>query len=204
MPRRFFSHKTCWLTRLVGTLLRGYRNATDPASGRPNLNTVYEIGSNTKTFTTLGFYREMQRRSLGLLDTVSDYLPGFLINNPYSRGNVTLASLASQSSGLPRAATCGNVGSCSPDQIIDSYQYQDLKFAPHTEGDYSNLGLSLLGHVVAAAAGRADGTNCSYEEYVARHILGPLNMTRSGFYPWNVSETERGGTGESFRERFVE
>jgi CubicO group peptidase (beta-lactamase class C family) len=162
---------------------RGYRNATNASSGAPNMDTVYAVGSNTKTFTTLAFYREMQQGSVGLVDPVSRHLPAFDIGNPYSQGKVTLAALATQSSGLPRAPTCGNIGPCGNDVLLTSYRYQDALFPPLTGGDYSNLGIALLGHAVMAAAANATGVNATYEQYLATHVLGPLNMTRSGFYP---------------------
>ena len=111
------------------------------------------MGSNTKTFTTLAFYREMQRGVVGLVDPLEEHLPTFSVNNPYSTGSVTLASLAAQCSGLPRAPVCGNFPQCSANELVESLQYQDLKFAPGTEGDYSNLGISLLGEMCPVMMG---------------------------------------------------
>ena len=137
----------------VKTLFGQHRTrqvATDAGSGLPDLDTAYEMGSNTKTFTTLSFYREMQRGVVGLVDPLNAHLPSFAINNPYSTGIVTLASLAAQCSGLPRASVCGNLPPCSTHDIVGSLQYQDVKFAPGTEGDYSNLAISLLGEIARA------------------------------------------------------
>jgi hypothetical protein len=97
------------------------------------LSDRYTIGSNPKTFTTLAFYREIERRGVGLLDLVSQHLAGFAINNPFSTGKLTLAALASQSSGLPRAPVCGNIGPCSGEFIIESYRCCPKHINAHLE-----------------------------------------------------------------------
>ena len=81
----------------------------------PLESTIYNIGSVTKVFTSLALYNAVQEGMVALTDPVTKFFneqqpPVFSIHNPYSSEGadaVTLHSLASQASGLPREAFCG-------------------------------------------------------------------------------------------------
>ena len=157
----------------------GHRNASDPLTPTPDVDTVYQVGSVSKVLTTLGFFRQMEAGAVGLLDPVSRHLPGFAPKNPYSSGQVTMASLSSQTSGLARETACGTAPPrCSADTIIGVLSNESLAFPPQSRATYSNLGLALLGHAWAAASS-AGG---SFEEQLLRDVTGPLNMSRTGFF----------------------
>jgi len=51
---------------------------------------------------------------------------------------------------------------------------QKLVFAPGERVQYSNMAFEILGDVVAKASGE------SFDDYVQRHILAPLQMTPAG------------------------
>jgi CubicO group peptidase (beta-lactamase class C family) len=71
-------------------------------------DTVFEIGSVTKTFTTLLLLDAAQRGEVNLDDPVAKYLPA-KVNLPTHNGKeITLLNLAAQDSGLPfNAAAIG-------------------------------------------------------------------------------------------------
>jgi D-alanyl-D-alanine-carboxypeptidase/D-alanyl-D-alanine-endopeptidase len=73
--------------------------------GVPDGDTVYEIGSLTKTFTATALARAVLAGRVTLDTPVAQLLPSFKIP---SRGGkeITLGELATQHSGLPRLPTC--------------------------------------------------------------------------------------------------
>ena len=72
------------------------------ADGRaPDGDTVFEIGSVTKTFTALLLAREVEAKGLNLDIPVATLLPGFKIPSRDHKP-ITLGLLAEQYSGLPR------------------------------------------------------------------------------------------------------
>jgi len=80
------------------------RDALRPGAVEVSGNSVYRIASITKTFTTLGILQQHAAGHLNLDDSVDRYLTG--LRGPQSGSiswkDITLRSLASQLSGLPR------------------------------------------------------------------------------------------------------
>jgi serine-type D-Ala-D-Ala carboxypeptidase/endopeptidase len=146
------------------------------AGDKPDGNTVYEIGSITKAFTgtLLG---DMVNRGVVKLDApLQDFMPPDVKLHPVKDHPIKLVDLASQSSGLPRMPY--NVG---PKDIKNPYAdyTPELMYAflgkykpsrPPGKYEYSNLGMGLLGHVLATKAGK------TYEQLVVERICDPLEM----------------------------
>ncbi|GAB2849856.1 serine hydrolase [Pseudoduganella ginsengisoli] len=146
----------------------------------PDGDTVYEIGSITKTFTALLLAQQAASGVLKLDDPVQLLLPDYTI--PAWQGQaITLRDLATQTSGLPRLPT----GFTPPDMAnpYAAYGPADLQAflrghrlarKPGASYEYSNLGFGLLGVALSAHAGK------SYESLVRDHITGPLGMPSTG------------------------
>jgi D-alanyl-D-alanine-carboxypeptidase/D-alanyl-D-alanine-endopeptidase len=142
-----------------------------------NGDTLFEIGSVTKVFTSLVLADMVERGELALLDPVSKFLPQD-IRVPARRGQqITLQDLATHTSGLPRNPL--NVISPDPSNPFAEYSadrlYEFLRSyeLPRLVGarfEYSNLGGALLGHALERRAGM------SYEELVKTRIAKPLGM----------------------------
>lgn len=143
-------------------------------------DTVYEIGSVTKTFTSLLLADAIERGDLTAESTLGEILP--LAGAPAS--DVTLAELASHRSGLPRNAPLSFQEELlflrSPhrdpfSQDVDGVIAQARTAALSQRGTvhYSNLGTALLGQALAA------DSSMSYEELVRQRIFAPLGMSAS-------------------------
>lgn len=157
----------------------------NPGIGAPPLgpDTVFEIGSVTKTFTTTLLADMVQRGDVALDAPAQQYAPLGLTLPTRSGKAITLAHLAEQNSGLPRLP--GNLDLSAVDMtnpyaaytqamlsdFLDGYQ---LPRDPGASFEYSNLGMGLLGNLLANRAGH------SYEDLVRTRILDPLGMTSSG------------------------
>jgi CubicO group peptidase (beta-lactamase class C family) len=140
-------------------------------------NTVFEIGSVTKVFTSALLADMVRRREVGLDDPVAKLLPTSVRLPSKDGRDITLLSLATHTSGLPRMP-----GNFTPKDAENPYAdytveqlYQFLGSLQLTRPvgetyEYSNLGAGLLGHALAAKLGRP------YEAAVAERILRPLGM----------------------------
>lgn len=142
--------------------------------------TVYEIGSITKTFTSLLLADAIERGEVTADTRLGALLP--LGDSPAA--DVTLAELASHRSGLPRTAPTTyrmmllQLNSPHRDPYIedvDGVIAQARAAALHDRGTvrYANLGAALLGQALAAV------TSTDYAELVGQRIFGPLGMTAS-------------------------
>lgn len=143
-------------------------------------NTLFEIGSVTKTFTATLLAEQVVAGKLKLDQPVKSLLPGFTLPN-FQGHEITLANIAEQDSGLPRMAA-----NFHPKDPGDPYADYDaglmkaflagykLPRAPGASYEYSNLAVGLLGYGLALKQHR------SYGDLVAAHIFKPLGMTSSG------------------------
>jgi D-alanyl-D-alanine-carboxypeptidase/D-alanyl-D-alanine-endopeptidase len=146
----------------------------------PDGDTVYEIGSITKTFTATLLAEAVLAGRVTLDTPVAQLLPDFKIP---SRGakEITLGLLGTQHSGLPRVPS--NLLPKDAGDPFADYDVAKLKAFlagyqlprdPGAEWEYSNLGFGLLGYALA----RQEHTN--WGALTGERILKPLGMTMSG------------------------
>jgi serine-type D-Ala-D-Ala carboxypeptidase/endopeptidase len=156
-----------------GTLEKGDKRTLDG-------DTVFEIGSMTKVFTSLVLMDMAQRGEVSVTDPVAKYLPAG-VKMPERNGKViTLQDLSTQSSGLPRLPSnlkpkdpANPYADYSVAQLYGFLSGYQLTRDPGEKYEYSNLGAGLLGHALALRA-RMD-----YEAMVRTRICDPLRMTNT-------------------------
>ncbi len=170
------------------------------ASGDPRTldgDTIFEIGSITKVFTSLVLADMVSRREVALDDPAAKYLPE-KVRMPERNGkSITLLDLSTHSSGLPPLPS--NFKMKNPRnpyadyEVDDLYQFlssYELPRDPGSEVQYSNLGAGLLGHVLASRAGT------DYESLIATRITKPLGMPDTGI-TLSSSVQQRMATGHT-------
>jgi serine-type D-Ala-D-Ala carboxypeptidase/endopeptidase len=158
---------------------RIYAFGTLAADRKPDADTVFEIGSVTKTFTATLLAQDVLAGRVALDEPVARLLPGFKL--PSRNGKtITPGNLATQHSGLPRLPD-----NLAPANMHDPYaDYGDarlkaflagytLEHDPGSTYAYSNLGFGLLGDALAHHAGR------TYGELLQQRIFKPLGMHSS-------------------------
>ncbi len=148
-----------------------------------NRESVFEIGSITKIFTATLLARQVQKGALKLDDAVRRLVP-FELKTPGRDGvDVTLKHLASHTSGMchqpPGIGFHAMIHGHSKDPFWDfdqarfeEFLKEDMKldFTPGTKYQYSNMGMSLVGYVLALKTGK------SYEALLQEEIFKPLGM----------------------------
>ncbi len=146
----------------------------------PDADTVFEIGSVTKTFTALVLAQGVLAQRWTLSTPVANLVPDYKI--PSRDGKpITLGLLAEQFSGLPRLpgnlqpADLGNpyadYGRGQLKAFLASYS---LPRDPGAAYEYSNLGFGLLGEALA------QHSQLDYDALVRRDVLAPLGMHSTG------------------------
>ena len=104
------------------------------------------------------------------------YLPYFrLADDRYSQ--ITVRQMVTHTSGMPDVDDYEwdkpQYDDGALERYVRSLTNQKLLFAPGERVQYSNMAFEILGDVVAKASGE------SFDDYVQRHILAPLQMTDS-------------------------
>jgi CubicO group peptidase (beta-lactamase class C family) len=165
-----------------------FLTAGNPGPGRTlGPQSVFEIGSITKVFTGVLLADMALRREVALDDPVAKYLPEGVTMPSRNGRQITLAQLSMQNSGLPRLPDnmrprdpLNPYADYSDAQLYEFLGGHVLQRDPGQRYEYSNLGVGLLGHVLALRAGK------SYEQLVKERILDPLGMAHTvrTLTPW--------------------
>ncbi len=138
--------------------------------------TIYSICSISKLFTSISIMQLWEQGKLRLDDPIKKYLPWFDIQDKYPDApEITIQGILTHSSGLPREAdspywTGPEHNFPTREQIIERLSGQEELYPADTFFQYSNLGMSLLGEVIAAVSGQV------YDVYIEEHILDPLGL----------------------------
>lgn len=148
--------------------------------GRPlDGDSIFQIGSVTKVFTGLLLADMAERGEVKLEDPASKYLPSG-VTIPQRGRPITLIDLSKHWSGLPSmpsnftlAAQPNPYEAYTPEQLYQFLSSYQLPREPGTQA-YSNLGVALLGRLLARHAGM------EYEELLHDRVLRPLNMRSTG------------------------
>lgn len=156
-------------------LFRKSYGMADIENSVPNkADTVFRIGSITKSFTALAVLQLWEKGRLALEDPLAKYLP----ETPTAWRAVTLHHLLTHTSGVPdvsQAPAYKDYG--DPQRIekaLESMKDKPLQFEPGSRFTYSNGGYRLLGRVVEKVSGM------KYEDFMAANILVPAGMVHSG------------------------
>ncbi|NMF86222.1 serine hydrolase domain-containing protein [Nodosilinea sp. P-1105] len=151
----------------------------NPAQPVPTPDTLFEIGSITKVFTALLLADQVNQGVVTLDTPVEALLPS---QAPPSSTSISLQALASHTAGLPRLPLSRILrASLYPANPYRGSQpeelYRAIAAADPEPGtcQYSNLGPSLLGQLLATAAGQP------YETQVQTQVLAPLGLTDTHF-----------------------
>ncbi|HRK71089.1 MAG TPA: serine hydrolase domain-containing protein [Micropepsaceae bacterium] len=155
---------------------RGFGFA-DVAARRPvdPDETRFRVASVTKLFTAIAAMQLVEQDRLDLRADLNTYPTG-VVMEPVFEAPVTLFNLLTHTGGFDDSflSSVSDVGAAAPslrEQL--SRRMPPRVLPPGTTISYSNYGFALAGLLVETVSGEA------YADYVTRHILAPLGMTRS-------------------------
>ncbi len=152
--------------------------AIDSKGPKATEHHVYEIGSVTKTFTGLILADMIRKGEVGLNDPIAKYLPPGIHAPEFNGKQINLGHLATHRSSLPRMPD--NMPNGNPADPFADYDPQLLyAFIDKVQltreigsvEEYSNLGMGLLGNLLARRAGT------DYPTLLRQRVLEPLGMT---------------------------
>jgi CubicO group peptidase (beta-lactamase class C family) len=156
---------------------------------------IFRIASHSKTFTATALLVLAERGALRLDDTVGTYVPA-LAEEGSPIADATVRELMEHGAGVLRDGLDGDYWSLSrpfpdEDELLALVLDEGSKVPVGSSFNYSNLGYSLLGMVIAAVTGK------SYNESVRELVVDPLGLTNTGpdFDPAREDEFVVGYTG---------
>ncbi len=140
-------------------------------------STLFRIGSISKMFTWVSVMQLVAQGKLSLTEDVNTYLKDFKIPDKFDKP-ITLNDIMTHTPGF-EDLVIGLFGkdsaSMKPFVEIFSREMPERVRPPHTFSSYSNHGTGMAGYIVEQISGM------SFNDYVEKNILGPLNMTHTTF-----------------------
>jgi serine-type D-Ala-D-Ala carboxypeptidase/endopeptidase len=159
----------------IGVVVHGERRIFTYGTAKPD--SVFEIGSISKTFTALILAQMVEQGKVRLDEPVRELLPPGTVSKPVSGAEITLLDLSDQHSGLPRMPD--NFHPTDPSNPYADYDAkllyafiakQGVALPANAPFGYSNLGVGLLGQALS------NGAHTSYPALLQEQITGPLHM----------------------------
>jgi CubicO group peptidase (beta-lactamase class C family) len=136
---------------------------------------LFEIGSISKSFTSIAILQLWEEGRLDLHEPVSRYLPWFEIRSDYEP--ITLHHLMSHTAGIIQGA----VFLGDPRYEVWALRETEATAPPGAYFHYSNAGYKILGVVVEEIGGRP------FRDFIRERLLDPLEM--AGTEPLITNET---------------
>jgi CubicO group peptidase (beta-lactamase class C family) len=173
--------------------IKGFRSADAEAAALPAPDTVYEIGSVSKTFSNTVLAVLEDRGMLGLDDPIAKRLPSELRLSA-DVAAITLRQLATHSSGLtslgkrhaeliaselrgtlPPFGTYTHYLRYRKEHLYADLEDAELAYPTGKGWEYCVMGMGLLGHILELVAGKP------YEELLKETVCEPLGLSDTGY-----------------------
>jgi serine-type D-Ala-D-Ala carboxypeptidase/endopeptidase len=162
------------------TSIQGFGRRADNANEAPGADTLFRIGSITKSFTGQVLASLAADGMVSLADPLTKYCPEFASQGSQA---IRLIDLATHSAGLPREVPHdpgppdNPFVNITPDAFMGWLRANLLMFAPGTAISYSNFGFDLLAAALARAAGKP------YADLLDARVIRPLGLRDTAFAP---------------------
>jgi CubicO group peptidase (beta-lactamase class C family) len=164
----------------------GYRNAETREPLTPHH--VFHWASVSKTFVATAIMQLREQGKINLDEKLTTYLPYFKQEDAFYK-DITIRQMLNHTSGI------GDVDdyewdkpqydSGALERFVRSIANDKMLFAPGTDMNYSNTAFEALGDVIAHVSGM------SFETYVRKNILDPLEMNTTSFLYREIPDSLR-------------
>lgn len=151
----------------------GLRDVNNNLEATPN--TLFAIGSASKSFTTLAIGILVDEGKLDLDTPIKKYMPSFEMHNKYAEEHLTLRDMLCHRSGLPRHDALWYNSSLSRKELVGRIKYLEFSKDFRETWQYNNLMYATAGYIIELITG------VTWEEFVKIRILEPLCMNNTNF-----------------------
>lgn len=159
--------------------------------------TIFEIGSISKTFTGFMIMQLVGQGRVNLDDDIKRYIPDFTMPHPAGNYNtqtekITVRSLMTHLSGIPGDLLNGAFAySYYPNfnrRLLDNVAKTNATAPVNFKWNYSNTAVSLLADVIESASG------LSFKDYSAR-LISDIGMKDASFFRDSIINRQRIASG---------
>lgn len=132
--------------------------------------TLFGIGSCTKSFTAAAVCQLASTGKVDIDTPVANYVPGFTLQDPYITRQLTLRDMLSHRSGMARHDMVWYGADKSREELVRQLAHLPIDGAFRSTWQYQNLMYATAGWVIESLSQQ------SWEQYLRTHIFQPLEM----------------------------
>jgi CubicO group peptidase (beta-lactamase class C family) len=138
-------------------------------------DTLFQIGSTTKAFTTTAMAMLVDEKKMDWDDPVRKHIDYFQLSDPLASENCTLRDLVSHRTGLKDHLLLEFGATWGTEETIRRLGRVKLSHSFRSRFDYSNVPFTVAGYAVGLAS------KSNYNEFVRTRIFEPLGMKTANF-----------------------
>jgi CubicO group peptidase (beta-lactamase class C family) len=182
----------------------GYRDYGAKLPFTPN--TLYQIASNSKLFTSVAAGLLVEEGKLTWDRPVRESVPSIHFYNDYLDQTVTLRDMLAHRTGITRHDSIWYMAPDSRKELFAKLKFMEPKEAPRTVFLYNNMMYAAAGYLIEIQSGK------TWEDFVRERIFAPLEMTNTiysiaemtGKPDFGVAYTEKRDSFEIYKIPYYE
>jgi len=159
------------------------------------VDTVFELGSNSKAFTGLGILKLEYEGLVDLNAPVTQYIPWLEMYYDGEKAIVTVAQVMNHTSGIPFRSIDRIPESISDDALEETVRTlvgTELQTEPGTYFSYATINYNILGLIIEIKAGQP------YETFMIENVLQPIGLGNTHMFREDVGDEMANGYKISF------
>jgi len=154
-------------------LVKGYGVRRVGSNLKVDGQTIFAIGSNTKSFTSLALAKLVDEGKINWDTKIRDCLSEVSFADPYLASELTLRDLLCHRTGLPVKDLMWYGAPAGRSQLMHRMRYLEAVHGFRSHYEYNNLMYVVAGEALASVSGK------SWETFVKDEIFSALAMNRS-------------------------
>jgi CubicO group peptidase (beta-lactamase class C family) len=142
-------------------------------------DTLFWVASMTKPFTAVSILMLQDEGKLKVSDPVEKFIPEFAaLKTPTGRpAHITIEQILTHTSGLGEGDGAAIKSAHTLRDLIPLYLASPMLYEPGERWRYTQSGINVAARIVEVSSG------VSFDEFVSKHLLKPLGMKHTTFYP---------------------
>lgn len=154
---------------------KGYGLADCCNNKEVNLNTYFQLGSNSKAFTALAILHLENQNKLKLSDNVSKYIPDFQLYFRKAKVDITIENLLYHTSGIS-PKTIMYIEEDNENNALEKtvriLEGTETVFRPGEKFLYATINYDVLGYIIEIV------TQTSFENYITKEIFESIGLNK--------------------------
>lgn len=162
---------------------KGYGKANKNIQTLNNPNTIFDIGSNTKQFTSTAILKLVEQNKLNVTDSLSKFFDKL----PIDKQKITIHQLLTHTAGFTESIG-RDFDEISQKDFFEKLFSSKLLSEPGKKYSYSNVGYSVLGRIIELASDQ------TYEAFLNKYLFTPSGMKQTGYLlpKWDTKQMSHG------------